>query len=115
MARRNHNLSGMRHETGDMRPGQLASPMPWKWFLILVSCLLSPVSCLVLVSAETMNRIVAVVNDDIITESDVNTHLSELLGQVSDVAEDTDPAQVRQAVLERLIQDRLLLQEAKKL
>jgi parvulin-like peptidyl-prolyl isomerase len=56
-----------------------------------------------------------VVNDEVVTTSDVEASLSELLEQDPDVADGADPSQMRQAVLQRLIQDRLLLQEAKKL
>jgi peptidyl-prolyl cis-trans isomerase SurA len=76
---------------------------------VALCCLIAPVA-----QANTVNRIVAVVNDEVITEADVELHVSSLLEQPEEVPEDLTPAEMRQAVLQRLIQQRLLLQEAKK-
>ena len=65
--------------------------------------------------ANTVNRIAAFVNDEVITEADVESHVSSLLEQPEELPKDLTPEQVRQAVLQRLIQQRLMLQEAKKL
>lgn len=65
--------------------------------------------------AQTVNRIVAVVNNEVITESDVNVHVHAMLeSQGSDHAGSPDPGQMSGMVLQRLIDQRLLLQEAKK-
>jgi parvulin-like peptidyl-prolyl isomerase len=66
--------------------------------------------------ADTVNRIVAIVNDEVITEADVAAYLDALLedSRVT-VAPDADAAQMQQEVLRRLIDHRLMLQEAKRL
>ena len=68
------------------------------------------------VGADTANRIVAVVNDDVITEADVTSRVSELLdAQPPNAANAPDAADVHQAMLRHLIEQRLILQEAKRL
>jgi len=68
------------------------------------------------VRAETANRIVAIVNDEVIAEGDIALHMSALFQQ-DDPPEpdDLQAAQMRQAVLQRLIEERLIIQEAKRL
>jgi len=66
--------------------------------------------------AATANRIVAVINDDIITQGDINVRLSGLMQEAG--AEHLGAGQaemMRQAVVERLLEERLILQEAKRL
>ena len=81
-------------------------PAPW---VLLVA----PLVGASLVFAETVNRIIAVVNDDVITEADVDDHLNSLLEQ-QDAGTNPNPGDLRQAVLRRLIEQRLILQEAKR-
>lgn len=65
--------------------------------------------------AATSNRIVAVVNDEVITEADVTAQFHALLEDPErPVPEDVSPDEVRKAVLGRLIEQRLILQEAKR-
>ena len=65
---------------------------------------------------ETANRIVAIVNDDVITQADVTEHLSALLEEPqSPVPSDADSVAMQEVVLRRLIEQRLILQEAKRL
>jgi peptidyl-prolyl cis-trans isomerase SurA len=67
--------------------------------------------------AETSNRIVAFVNDEVITEGDVRGYMSAVLDQ-ADAPKAPTPAQeaaLAQAALQRLIEDRLIVQEAKRL
>jgi len=65
---------------------------------------------------ETANRIVAIVNDDIITQADVTEHLSALLEEPqSPEPSDADSMAMQEVVLRRLIEQRLILQEAKRL
>ena len=66
--------------------------------------------------AETVNRIVAVVNDDIITQADVAIRMRTILLE----QRITDPTKAEQVALEQvalrtLIEQRLMLQEAKRL
>ena len=63
-----------------------------------------------------VNRIVAIVNDEAITLGDLTAHMSALLQQV-DTAElgEEQSKQMREAVLQRLINERLMVQEAKRL
>ena len=66
-------------------------------------------------AAETVNRIVAVVNDAIITQADVVEEVSSLLEEQRSPAPDgPDAGRLQQAVLDRLIERQLLLQEAKR-
>lgn len=65
--------------------------------------------------ASTVNRIVAVVNDEVITEADVSLQVHDIFSD----PENGPPAgmngeQVQQMVLRRLIEQRLILQEAKR-
>jgi parvulin-like peptidyl-prolyl isomerase len=56
------------------------------------------------------------VNGDVITEADVASHVSELLdAQPPEAASKLDPADVHQAMLRHLLEQRLILQEAKQL
>jgi parvulin-like peptidyl-prolyl isomerase len=66
--------------------------------------------------AETANRIVAIVNDEVITELDVRADMNVLL-QRQDVApaDEAEAEELQQAVLQRLIEERLIIQEAKRL
>ncbi len=66
------------------------------------------------VQAETVNRIVAVVNEDIITEADVLTHANALLAERGTALDETQAGDMQRAILQRLIEQRLLLQEAKR-
>ena len=68
-----------------------------------------------LVEAATADRIVAIVNDDVITAADVASHVAELLdAQPPNAANKPDVADVQQAMLRHLIEQRLILQEAKR-
>ena len=65
--------------------------------------------------ADTANRIVAVVNDEVITEADVTSHVNAFLqDQDAQQPADQHPAEVHRAMLRRLIEQQLLLQEAKR-
>ena len=87
----------------------------------LVSCLVLLVSCLVSVQAQTVNRIVAVVNDAVITDADVTTHVSAMLddpqgpqGAGSPEGSQQPTGAMREAVLQRLIEREVMVQEAKR-
>ena len=64
--------------------------------------------------ADTVNRIVAIVNGDVIMEGDVTSSLNALLNSQEAPPPTTDPAEVHRAVLQHLIEQRLLVQEAKR-
>ena len=66
--------------------------------------------------AETVNRIVAIVNDDVITEADIHTSTNALLESHEDSALGAKPDSVegQRLILRRLIEQRLILQEAKR-
>jgi len=64
-------------------------------------------------AANTVNRIVAVVNDDVITEADVEAYLAVLLEE-QEAPPGADPARLREVVLRRLIEQRVILQEARR-
>jgi len=66
--------------------------------------------------AETVNRIIAIVNDEVITEADVAAHVSALFEeqQGSRPSGEDRTGELRGAVLRRLIEQRLMLQEARR-
>lgn len=65
--------------------------------------------------AATVDRIVAVVNDDIITEAELSAHVQAFLSGGPSKPSPEQAAQARQAVLRQLIEDRLMLQEARRM
>ncbi len=66
--------------------------------------------------AETTDRIIAFVNDEIITEGDVKAQMSALLEQADHQVPDRTKAQeLRQAVIQHLIEERLIVQEARRM
>jgi len=68
------------------------------------------------VGAAATNRIVAIVNDDVVTEGDVIAHMTALFQQGELPTPTEEEAQgMRRAVLQRLIEERLIVQEAKRL
>ena len=76
--------------------------------LLLCSVLLSPIA-----SAQMLNRIVAVVNDDVVLESELNSKLQIVREQLAAQNTQLPPDDVlRQQVLERVILDQLQLQLA---
>ena len=67
------------------------------------------------VSAETVDRIVAVVNDEVITEADVARQVASILEeQVASTPTAAESLELHVMVLRNLIEQRLILQEAKK-
>ncbi|MBI4342103.1 MAG: peptidylprolyl isomerase [Candidatus Omnitrophica bacterium] len=67
------------------------------------------------VMAETVNRIVAVVNDAVITEADVMSQMHAMLEDPEvRLPDDADPAEVHRVILRRLIEQQIILQEAKR-
>jgi len=65
--------------------------------------------------AQLLNRIVAVVNDEILTEADVEMRMHAFQDGLPEEAKDLPPEKIRGAVLIRLIEERLMYQEAKRL
>lgn len=65
--------------------------------------------------AETMNQIVAIVNGDIVTEEEVDLFIR--MGGAEEAFGDLkmSPEELRKKLLDRMIEDRLILQEAKRL
>ncbi|HEX9780324.1 MAG TPA: SurA N-terminal domain-containing protein [bacterium] len=90
------------------RPGRRRGARAPAWAAVLALAWASAAS------AETVNRIVAVVNDDVITQADLDTRLRSLTDR-DDAAWSPEeaPEGVKQSVLQRLIEERLLLQEAR--
>jgi len=65
--------------------------------------------------AQTVNRIVAVVNEEVITEQDIRRHLAALVEKGAlDPSDEADLGELQRAVLRHLIEQRLILQEAKR-
>ena len=66
--------------------------------------------------AQTVNRIIAIVNDDIITEGDVASFVQALKDDPDNAqAPESQNGDLQRVVLQRLIDQRLILQEAKRL
>ncbi len=79
--------------------------------LAVVLCLGGGVSLF----AETANRIVAIVNDEVITESDVTSRLNALLeDRESPPSNEAHDVEMQHVILRRLIEQQLMLQEARK-
>ncbi|MBI4354603.1 MAG: peptidylprolyl isomerase [Candidatus Omnitrophica bacterium] len=82
----------------------------------MYSVLLFTVHCSLFTPCEAGNRIVAVVNDEIITEWDLTVRMSALMEEQEQPFENHDEAaQFRRAVLRRLIEERLLIQEGRRM
>ena len=64
-------------------------------------------------SVEAMDKIVAVVNGDIVTEEELAVFMKMAVMEHDPELKTTDPKEFRKRSLERLIEDRLILQEAK--
>lgn len=64
--------------------------------------------------AETANRIVAFVNDDIITTGEVTGEIERFIQEHGGSAPADQQAAIQQAILRRLVEERLILQEAKR-
>jgi parvulin-like peptidyl-prolyl isomerase len=67
------------------------------------------------VSAEKMDTIVAIVNGDIITEADLAVFTRMTAAEAGEAPSASDIEKTRQFYLQRLIDDKLILQEAKRL
>lgn len=80
--------------------------------VVVLLCLL--VGAPILAGADTADRIVAIVNDEAITEADVTGHVEVLNPQDLHGTSAPSAASMRDAVLQQLIEQRLLLQEAKR-
>ena len=80
-------------------------------FCVVASCVMGGGSA----AAQTVNRIAAIVNDEVITEAEVGSQVDALpAGSRAEGQELPDPVQVKQMMLQRLIEHRLILQEAKR-
>lgn len=64
--------------------------------------------------AAIVNRVLAIVNDEVVTEADVASHVSALLESEDPPPPDVDVVEMHEVVLRRLIEQRLMLQEAKR-
>ena len=82
-------------------------------FIFFLTLLCAPLS-----QADVVDRVVAIVNDDVITLSEVNEEGKALFQRVAEEAPASELSealkQVRKSVVEKLIENKILLQEAKK-
>ena len=106
---------GLMGEPGDRRRGAWGAFEPRAFhrapFIMCVVFLLASSGG----AADTANRIVAIVNDEIITEADVTSHVEAVLdNEEIPASERSDSAAVHHVVLRRLIDQRLMRQEAKR-
>lgn len=65
--------------------------------------------------AEKMDKIVAIVNEDVITDEELNVFLKITSMDEEPEVKDKDLQELKKALLDRMIEDRLILQEAKRL
>jgi len=79
----------------------------------LAGCLIAAVPSAA--RAETANRIAAIVNDELITEADVTVHVNAFSDEQSAMSETPSAVDMKQAVLAQLIDQRLILQEARRM
>ena len=91
-----------------------------KQILILFLILSFSISCLNLkATAETIDKVVAIVNGEVITLTELNEAVSFLLNNTEDMTNfdgvKTDPAEIKRKVLDRLIDNKLIEQETKKI
>ncbi|MBI3010033.1 MAG: peptidylprolyl isomerase [Candidatus Omnitrophica bacterium] len=81
------------------------------WSLVIAIELICPLAC----HAADKNRIIALVEEDVITEADVEAYWhSWLQDPEQPIPKELDPSQARRLALRQLIEERLLLQEAKR-
>ena len=91
-----------------------------KQILILFFILSFSISCLNLkAAAETIDKVVAIVNGDVITLTELNEAVSFVLkdteGTINFDGAEKDPAEIKRKVLDRLIDNKLIEQETKKM
>lgn len=79
------------------------------FFLMTVFC------CPRHVFAEKMDKIVAIVNEDVITEDELNVFIKITAMDEEAEIKGEDLQELKKALLDRMIEDRLILQEAKRL
>jgi parvulin-like peptidyl-prolyl isomerase len=85
-----------------------------KILLFIISCQLSVVSCQVC----AQDKIVAIVNNDVITQKDLNDFINftrlQLMGEYEGKQLEDKIQSMKLDLIDRLIEDKLILQEAKK-
>lgn len=69
-----------------------------------------------IISAETLDRVIAIVNDDVITQSEFNTEMKSMILQLRASGGDvSQTAELKKRLLKHLIEKKLQLQVAKQL
>jgi peptidyl-prolyl cis-trans isomerase SurA len=82
--------------------------------IVLVACLMA--TSALQAAVKSLDQIVAVVNDDVITRSELESRMREMLVQLKQKGTNLPPLEIlRQQVLERMISKRLQLQTANRL
>ncbi|BAO45555.1 peptidylprolyl isomerase [Thiolapillus brandeum] len=87
------------------------------WLLLLLAAsLLLPATLTFAAEAELLDRIVAVVNDDVVLQSELDQEVASVKEKLAQVgAEDIPRDEIRKQALERLILEKLQLAEARKI
>ncbi|MBM3254465.1 MAG: hypothetical protein FJZ16_09450 [Candidatus Omnitrophica bacterium] len=87
-------------------------------FSVLIAVFLFALSEVYILDAAMVDRTIAVVNDEVITEGELNEILNPIYEQLNETYRGDElefySEQARKEVLERLIEDRLILQEARR-
>jgi peptidyl-prolyl cis-trans isomerase SurA len=95
----------MRYLRKSFIPGMLIALLIW-----------TGASSSLMAAVQPLDQIVAVVNEDVITLSELNTRMREMVAQLNKKNANLPPIEIlREQVLERMISKRLQLQTAKKL
>ncbi|MFH0877997.1 MAG: peptidyl-prolyl cis-trans isomerase [Candidatus Omnitrophota bacterium] len=67
------------------------------------------------VKAERIDKIIAIVNEDVITEDELKLFIKMLAANEQEAYVKMKPPELKRMLLERMIEDRLIIQEAKRL
>ena len=88
-----------------------------KCIIALIVTLIFYLPCHSKVEGKIYNHIVAIINEEIVTQTEFHRVLESLLVEIpqSLITEDTIPPQLEEKALQRLIDERLQLQEAQKI
>lgn len=79
--------------------------------IVSLSILISP---MISAAPQVVEKVAAIVNKDIVLESDVNRMIAAIKGSVQDTSQLPSSSELRSQVIERLILESLILQEAMK-
>lgn len=86
----------------------------WSWWRLIPVAVVLAWLAAEPVGAETANRIVAFVNDDIITTGELTARVEMFIEEQARTVPEEDWSAIRKGILNQLVEQRLVLQEAKR-